>query len=373
MYRRVAIALSLLGGLACAGTPAVSPLGAGPIGVPANQRVVVDQAYLIVDSSASVAPDFATEKALVQSFVGAMPTGTYQTGSVAFGGYQRQIAPLGSDRAQLEQSASDLQHLSEGTPLDRVLGEVGKDLSGKRGRAAVVIFSDGKPTDPVGRELDHQKVLDAAENLAKSYNGELCIHTVQVGDDAGGAAFLKKLASTTACGSSRSASSVENVAALQDFERNVFLGSAPAAVAAAPGDADRDGVIDAKDQCPNTPLGAPVDKRGCWTVPGLTFAFDSDKIEPQYYGKLDEVVRVLEHNPKMTIDIDGHTDSIGTAAYNQKLSERRAKSVKSYLVGKGIAASRLIPRGFGASKPAYPNDTKENRRANRRTEFNLAD
>ena len=373
MYRRVAIVLSLLGGLACA-TPAVSPLGAGPITPGPGEKVIVDHAYLVVDSSSSVETDFAAEKALVQSFVGAMPDGTYQSGSVAFGGYDREGSELATfNRSEFQATADGLNYLSEGTPIDRVLGEVGAALDGKSGRAAVVVFSDGEPTDPVGRALDEQTVLDAAANLAKGYSGTVCIHTVQVGDSPAGAAFLKKLASTTGCGTNRSASAVQNVAALQNFEREVFLGapSAPA-VAAAPGDADGDGVIDANDQCPGTPNAAPVDARGCWTVPGLTFAFDSAAIEPQFHDDLAEVITVLKANPGVPINIDGHTDSVGSSDYNKGLSLRRAKSVKDYLVNNGVDAGRLTPRGFGKENPAYPNDTEENRRANRRTEFGRA-
>ena len=368
MYRRVAITLSLLAGLACS-TPTVSPLGAGPISPGANERIVVDHAYLIVDSSSSVESDFAAEKAMVQSFVGAMPDGTYQSGAVAFGGYDREgtsLAPF--DRSKFRSAADDLSYLSEGTPIDRVIGEVGEELAGKKGRAAVVIFSDGEPTDPVGRSLDEQKVLDAAANLSKTYGGDVCIHTVQVGDSPGGAAFLKKLASTTSCGSSRTVGSIQNVAALQNFEREVFLGAAPRDVAAI-GDDDRDGVLNNVDQCPGTPLAAKVDERGCWTVPGLNFAHDSAQIESQYEPELNDLVKVLNENPDLKVRIDGHTDSTGTNTYNEGLSQRRAKSVHDYLVKKGVPDERLTTRGFGEEKPAYPNDTPQNRRANRRTEL----
>jgi OOP family OmpA-OmpF porin len=373
MYSRVAIVLSVLGALACA-TPAVSPLGAGPVTPGPDERVIVDHAYLIVDSSSSVEQEFASEKAMVQSFVGAMPEGTYQSGAVAFGGYDREGAPLATfDRSSLGNTASDFTHLAEGTPLDRVIGEVGGELGGKTGRAAVVIFSDGKPTDPVGRELDQQAVLDAAGKLASGYSGDVCFHTVQTGNDPEGAEFLKKLSSVTSCGSSRAMSSVQNVAALQNFEREVFLGGAATRAVAAPGDEDGDGVIDPNDQCPGTPKGAPVDARGCWTIPGVLFAFDSATIEPQYFGKLDEAVQVLEANPGVPVNIDGHTDSTGPENYNESLSQRRADAVKQYFVSKGVDASRLITRGFGEANPAYPNDTKENRHLNRRTELGRAE
>jgi OOP family OmpA-OmpF porin len=373
MYSRVATVLSVLGALACA-TPAVSPLGAGPIAPGPDEKVIVDHAYLIVDSSSSVEQEFESQKAMVRSFVGAMPDGSYQSGSVAFGGYEREgsaLAPF--DRNSLGGTAADFTHLAEGTPLDRVIGEVAGELGGKTGRAAVVVFSDGKPTDPVGRQLDQQAVLDAAGKLAAGYTGDVCFHTVQTGDDPEGAEFLKKLASTTSCGTTRSMASVQNVAALQNFEREVFLGGAGTRAVAAAGDEDGDGVLDGTDQCPGTPKGAPVDERGCWSIPGVLFAFDRAEIKPEFFGQLDEAVAILQANPQTPIHIDGHTDSTGPEDHNQGLSERRAAAVKDYFVSKGLDASRFTARGFGEAKPAVPNDTRENRALNRRTELGRAD
>lgn len=369
MLRRVALVSCLLGGLACA-TPSVAPLGAGPITAGPGERVAVTHSYLIVDSSESVTEAFPTEKALVESFVAAMPDGRYDAGSTVFGGYERQkeaLAPF--NRAASKANASEIEHLSEGTPIDRVLGEVGEDLAGKSGQAAVVIFSDGRPTDPVGREVAEQKVLDAAGALAQGYQGQVCLHTVHVGDDPAGAEFLRKLSARTGCGSARSLQSVMNVAALQNFEREVYLASAAPAVAAAPRDSDGDGVMDDRDQCPGTPRGVKVDARGCWVIPNLRFAFDSSKIEPQYYDELNQIAEVLKANPSAAGFIDGHTDSVGTDEYNQGLSQRRAQAVLDYLVQAGVPASVLEARGFGESKPAFGNETADGRAGNRRVEL----
>lgn len=369
MLRRVALVSCLLGGLACA-TPSVAPLGAGPVKPGPGERVAVTHNYLIVDSSESVTEVFQSEKALVQSFVAAQPDGAYQQGGVAFGGYDRQNEPLAVfDRSKSTGNAAALEHLSEGTPIDRVLGEVANDLQGKTGQASVVIWTDGLPTDPVGREVEQQKAIDAAGALAAGYDGQVCIHTVQMSDDPAGAEFLRKLSATTGCGSSRSSSSIMNVAALQNFEREVFFDTIPQ-VAAAPRDSDGDGVMDDKDQCPGTPLGVQVDERGCWVIRGLRFAFDSHKIEPQYYAELNDVAaRLKEVGPDVRVRIDGHTDNIGTAEYNLGLSKRRANSVKEFLVSAGVPASQLETEGFGFDRPAYPNETADGRAGNRRVEI----
>lgn len=145
----------------------------------------------------------------------------------------------------------------------------------------------------------------------------------------------------------------------------------PVAVPPTPGDSDGDGVTDDIDACPGTPRGAVVDKRGCWAMSSaLLFDFDSAVIKKNFYPLLDQTKEVFDAYPTMTVQIDGHADSKGPTAYNQKLSERRANAVMGYLVNSvGIDAKRLTAVGYGESKPAYPNDTEEHRSINRRVEF----
>ena len=129
-------------------------------------------------------------------------------------------------------------------------------------------------------------------------------------------------------------------------------------------------VQDADEACPGTPLGAKVDARGCWTLnTDYMFDFDKSVIKVKYYPFLDELVPVMNRNPGLRVEIQGHTDSTGTIIYNQGLSERRAKAVRTYLIKKGVDASRLTAVGFGKVRPAYSNDTSEGRSKNRRVEL----
>jgi OOP family OmpA-OmpF porin len=137
-----------------------------------------------------------------------------------------------------------------------------------------------------------------------------------------------------------------------------------------PLDSDGDGVPDYKDECPGTPKGATVDSRGCWVIKGINFDFDKWDIKSKYYSELNKVVHVLEKNPSLNVEIHGHTDSMGTAQYNQKLSENRAKSVMRYFIEKGIDSSRLSAIGYGESRPVAYNRTDEGRARNRRVELN---
>ncbi|WP_426477591.1 OmpA family protein [Chryseobacterium sp. CBSDS_008] len=101
----------------------------------------------------------------------------------------------------------------------------------------------------------------------------------------------------------------------------------------------------------------------------VNFAFDSSNLTSVAQTNLDKLSEVLVNNPDTNINIYGYTDSKGADAYNLKLSQRRADAVKSYLVGKGIASSRMVTKGEGEAMPVASNDTDEGRAKNRRVEF----
>ena len=104
----------------------------------------------------------------------------------------------------------------------------------------------------------------------------------------------------------------------------------------------------------------------CFTI---NFASGKSIIPPEGYSTLDKVVEVLKANKDVKIEIGGHTDAVGSATYNQKLSEARALSVRQYLIQHGVDPARLVSRGYGESKPIAPNTTREGRSQNRRIEF----
>jgi OOP family OmpA-OmpF porin len=377
MFSRIALATAVISALACASPPAKPPIKAAALVPAANEAVAIDQLIVLVDASSSVDEDtlFRDQKSLVESFARAMPEGNYETGAITFGGFKRQNAELARfDRRRVTADASAVEHLAEGTPIHKAIAEAGTQLKGKSGRAAIVLYSDGLPTDEIGREVDPQLAYDAVAKLRGSYRGTVCFHTVQTGSDPEGAAFLRKLAGTSSdCGSFRQIDQVATVASLHKLERDVFLGPATPDVAAAPSDLDGDGVIDARDACPGTPRGAAVDNRGCWVVKGLLFATDSSEIDAKGKKALDEVATVLRQNPKLRVEIDGHTDATASDEYNSSLSERRAEAARGYLIAKGIEKDRLAAKGFGESKPAADNATAEGRAQNRRTEIAVLD
>ena len=100
----------------------------------------------------------------------------------------------------------------------------------------------------------------------------------------------------------------------------------------------------------------------------VEFPSDSAVVDPAYYPEIQDFAKYMEQNPEKTAVINGHTDSTGSAAYNQKLSEKRAVSVKNEIVKQGISAERLEAKGYGEEKPIASNKTREGRQKNRRVE-----
>jgi len=152
--------------------------------------------------------------------------------------------------------------------------------------------------------------------------------------------------------------------------------AAPAETVAAPApmvkDSDNDGVPDDQDACPNTRAGASVDHKGCEIIGKLEnthFEFDSSKLTGEAREILDRVSTRISQFPERKFELAGHTDSIGTDDYNNRLGASRASSVFKYLTGGGIAADQLMVKSYGESKPVASNDTEEGRAMNRRVEI----
>ncbi len=307
------------------------------------------------------------------------------------------------------------------SPLARALDAASADLQGTRGTIALILVSDGKEMD--------KKPVTAAKNLKAAFADRLCIYTVLVGDSLEGKSLLEQIATAGECGFAASADEISSSEGMARFVEEVFLAkrgkpsdrdgdgvpdtwdkcpgtprgvavdargcprdsdgdgvydyldkcpntpkgdpvdASGCTVVAAPLDSDGDGVYDHLDQCPGTPKGAKVDERGCWVIRGIQFETAKSIIRPVSYPVLDEVLVVLRENPSLRVEIDGHTDSTGSAAFNQTLSEQRAKAVLEYFVSKGISRGRLTAKGFGPRNPVASNATAEGRAKNRRVEL----
>ena len=256
------------------------------------------------------------------------------------------------------------------SPLNAALDATAKDLKSAQGDIAVIIFTDANKD-----YMNYDAVRKSAAALKDQYGSRLCIYTVQIGADPEGKKLLEQVAQEGQCGYYVNADQIASSQGMADFVTQVFLKKAPPKPEPVVVkeivilDSDGDGVPDNLDKCPGTPKGARVNQFGCWVLDRVLFDFDKYNIKPQFYGFLDEAAMVFEKNPGLRVMIEGHTDNIGTAAYNMKLSLKRADAVRDYLVRKGVAIDRLSTVGYGFTRPIATNATEEGRALNRRVQL----
>ncbi|WP_300464550.1 OmpA family protein [Desulfobacula sp.] len=263
------------------------------------------------------------------------------------------------------------------SPMHKALTEAGQDLVGFPGKTAVIIITDGQ--EQVG--LESPVTLEAAQTLKDQLGSELCFYPISVGDDENGGTLMDEIAGIGECGFASNADTLLTGSGMATFVRKIFLTQKPMA----PKDSDNDGVTDDLDKCPGTPQGIKVNVDGCppviktkavappmgetWIIDEAYFDFDKVVVKPGAFDFLDKIAEFLKGNPGVFVKIQGHTDNVGTKAYNDILSLQRAQAVKTYLMDKGIDKSRMSCEGFGFSKPTASNETEKGRRLNRRVEM----
>jgi OOP family OmpA-OmpF porin len=316
---------------------------------------------------------FDQAKQLIANMNQTIPPLDYRAGLVAFGSGScldgkdaKVLYGMSSYRRADLQAGLDSQKCAGGvTPMSEgVAASHGALQTSTLGRTALIVVSDFK-------EVYEGGVIEKAKKLKEALGDKLCIYPIVVGQDRG-KKFADELAKFGGCGFAVNADDISSPNAMADYVTKVFLAPAPpksAPVAAAPAvlDSDGDGVPDSRDKCPNTPKGVRVNADGCWELKGVFF--DTDKAVLKDPRVLDEAVGIMKANPKITGEVHGHTDSTGSEAHNQRLSERRANAVRDYFIKQGISADRVRAKGFGESKPIASNDTEEGRAMNRRVEL----
>lgn len=299
-------------------------------------------------------------------------------------------------KSGLEQSLKSVKSPAEGnSPAGLAIVSISNIIRNTKGEFAVIIISDGENLE--GNPMMQVRVLK------NRYEDRICLYTIWVGNKPAGKTFMERLAGEMRCGFSTTADEIASGKDMEDFVREVFLTTDRTRTVDRDIDSDRDGVYDDRDECPDTPSGVEVDEsgcpeviridsdgdgvyddrdecpdtprgvivdtRGCWVVMGVKFEYKKWNIQPQFNSNLDNVVKILEKYPELKIRIEGHTDDIGPMEYNLRLSERRAQSIKDYLIEMGINQSRITTDGLGYTQPIAGNDTEEGRALNRRAEI----
>jgi len=312
--------------------------------IPAQAKLVpkIDHFVLFVDQSGSM---YMTHKVmkdlkirLVKKVLSDMneliPELGYHGSIQLFAPLQQVLGPQEYKRSAFAQAIGTIREdqkiYGRLTPMGP--GILGLDplLAQMTGRKAVIIFSDGeanKGSDPVME----------SQALSKKYPN-LCFHVVSFAETSKGKAILEKISKIGSCIMVDGVTLLNDKEALAKFVKDVFYEEVP-----------EERIV----------------------LRGIHFDFDKYNIKPEWIPVLDEGVAVLQKHPEVKIIIEGHTDSIGTEAYNQKLSERRAKAVFDYFVSKGISPDRMKTVGFGELRPKADNSTAEGRAINRRVEIKI--
>ena len=236
--------------------------------------------------------------------------------------------------------------------MHMALTGAGQDLKNFSGKTAVIIISDGQEKV----DLESPITLKAAQALKDQMGADLCFYPILVGYDEKGVIVMDEIARIGKCGFFTNADKLFTGSGMGQFVQDVFLTKKPMVKAPAP--------------VAVTPkVVAPPVIEKVWVVDEAYFDFDKIIIKPAGFDFLDRIVNVLKSRPDLSVKIQGHTDSIGSKAYNDVLSLERANAVKSYLTDRGIDKNRLSCEGFGFSKPAASNKTDKGRALNRRVEL----
>jgi OOP family OmpA-OmpF porin len=310
--------------------------------------------YIIFDKSSSMGNTYAflekliIEKSLVSNFNKNIPDLSLSAALRTFGqNYsdfdvtKLEYGIVKYDPMTLDGAIQKLGSPFGSSPLDVAIMAAGNDLRTVQGKIALVIFTDGE-------DMDNAAVKAAA--IVKSlYGNNLCIYTVQIGDDANGAKILEQIAQAGECGIFVKGDKLAGDAEMTNFVKRIFLTSKRKIM---------------KETTVQREALASKEVSIEFLV-----EFDTGKaiVKPKYNNEIKKIADFMKENPDATAMIEGYTDNVGKAAANVKLSHRRADSIKAYLVKKfGISSSRLNTVGYGPEKPVASNATREGRQKNRR-------
>lgn len=334
----------------------------------------VDNFIFLVDTSGSMGGKYMySQNPKIEDAVGILERINKAIPELGYQGGLSTVAPAKSiaDMAAYERGAYGAAIVkipvklgNRSTPIGDGLNALEPALRTLVGRTAVILVSDGQ-------ENESTAPVKVAKALADKYG--VCFHVIGFADPVnGGQKTLDGIAAINpSCTVAVTGQQMQDQAALEKFVRDVFYDVTGAAEV--DGDDDQDGVLNSKDKCPGTPRDLAVDADGC-PIPvkmklKVNFDFDKSDVKPMYHQELADFAQFAKQYPDVDIEIAGHTDGKGTPAYNLKLSQRRANSVREYLIQKfGMKPARLSAIGYGLTKPIADNNTDEGRAENRRIE-----
>ncbi len=318
-------------------------------------RPKVDNFILFFDHSGSMVQDnemfkahkLVLAKSLALGMNNVIPDLGYQSGVNTFAPFETQLAPTTYNRTAVATAVTGINTkydvYGNNTPMGFGLDSIDPVLGSMKGRTALIVFSDGDSNygnDPVAE----------AQALYSKYPN-LCIHIVSYADKQHGKDVVAQIRALKGCSVVGDPMAMTSTAGLNQFVRDVFYETAPEPAAA-----------------PRAMTPAPAGACENITLGNMNFAFDKYMIVPDMVPALEQALSVLKNSSCQKFTVTGHTDSVGTVAYNQKLSERRANSVSKWLMEKGFQG-KLSVEGKGKLEPKFDNTTDDGRHLNRRVEI----
>jgi OOP family OmpA-OmpF porin len=335
-----------------------------PLSAAAEMVKKVDNFIIFMDQSGSMAQGnvMAGHQKLDQAIDAVnrldkvVPELGYKSAVAMFATYRVVSAPAVYKAGSLSAAANSVvPPWNEYTNMGDGLMKIGSAIDQMSGKTALIMFTDGEANegpDPVAE----------AKALYGKHGSNLCIHVVSYADTPKGQQVIDGIRALSGCSVSADAKSLASDAAMAQFAKAVLYDEVQPAPAPAPKPAPAPAPAPAPKPAP-----APVAKEV--VTFNLLFGFDKYAITDDMIPVLEQAKMILQEDAAVKFVVSGHADSTGPEDYNQKLSERRAASVKNWLVSNGIQASRLEAVGYGESQPKYDNSTREGRKLNRRVEL----
>ncbi|OQY02379.1 MAG: hypothetical protein B6I26_00625 [Desulfobacteraceae bacterium 4572_130] len=326
-------------------------------------QVKADNIIILFDASSSMSGNnFMVAKEFVNRMAQTLPEMGQNCSLISFGHSQKfsinsieELLPLEKySSKKLSNSVNKITFAGGTTPIFKAFDLVTSKPK-ITGQTALIIISDAKGMT--------SKVEISAQSLKEKYGSSICFYPVLTGDNEANAGFMQKIADIGKCGFSSNANELLTSNEMKSFVEQALITLNP--------DSDNDGVFNNQDECPNTLAGTKVKSNGCWAYQHILFDYNNSEIQSNHHVALNNIVEIYEQNSFINIIIEGHTDNIGSDKYNIKLSTKRANAVSDYLVDKGIPLNKITCAGYGFSRPAVSNDTKEGRSQNRRANFFL--
>ncbi len=325
------------------------------LSAPATAKMVkkVDNFIFFIDQSGSMAMRYQAEgdskihmaMPILKAMNKAVPELDYTAAMFLFAPFEAKVQPGAYNKAGMDSAldtvSTKFDIFNRTTPMGNGLMDLDPVLAGLSGKTALIIFTDGHSN--IGPDAVAQ-----AKALYSKYGNNLCIHIVSFADTAPGKMTIDEIRALSSCTVVADSKTLMAPGGMDKYVGDVFY----AEVADTPAPA---------------PAPAPV-------LPpsisfNLHFGFDQYQILDEMVPVLEEAKVILDEYPSAIFVVAGYTDSTGPEDYNQGLSERRASSVKNWLIAHGIDAARLEAMGYGELNPKYDNGTRDGRKLNRRVEI----